>query len=96
MKTASNIVEFQSLRRAEPFRRVVPKEINKEWSPAIHPIYHYPTDETALNTFKYLFYKFKKGIFVQIRDGKIAVFLPFDNQQYVNEWSHLLKIPLEL
>jgi hypothetical protein len=39
------------------------------------------------NTFKYLFYKLKKGCFVQIRNNALTVFLPFSNVHYNNEWS---------
>lgn len=44
-----------------------------------------PNDVT--NTFRYLFYKFKKGIFIKIKDGRMDVFLPFSNKNFVNEWS---------
>lgn len=44
------------------------------------------------NTFLYMFYKFKKGIFIRIKNNKLAVFLPFSNANYRNEWSHLVKI----
>lgn len=39
------------------------------------------------DTFRYLFHKFKKGIFVKIKDGKLKVFLPFSKANYTNEWS---------
>ena len=38
------------------------------------------------NTFDYMFKKFKKGIFVIIRDNKLIVFLPFSNNNYKNNW----------
>ncbi len=38
------------------------------------------------NTFKYMFDKFKKGLFVIIRDNKIALYLPFSNANYKNNW----------
>ena len=38
------------------------------------------------NTFHYIFNKFKKGIFVIIRDNKLIVFLPFSNAKYKNNW----------
>lgn len=44
------------------------------------------------NTFKYIFYKFKKGIFIRIADNKLQTFLPFENTHYKNEFSHILKI----
>jgi hypothetical protein len=39
------------------------------------------------NTFHYIFNKFKKGIFVKIKDNKLSVFLPFSNANFVNEWG---------
>ena len=44
------------------------------------------------NTFRYLFYKFKKGIFVKIRDGELKVFLPFSNKVFTNEWHTRIKV----
>ncbi len=41
---------------------------------------------SVVNTMNYLFYKFKKGIFVIIRDNKLAQFLPFSNYYYKNNW----------
>jgi len=46
----------------------------------------------VLETFRYLFNKFKKGIFVKIVNNKLKVFLPFSNVNFVNEWSHNIKI----
>lgn len=43
--------------------------------------------ESTMNTFKYMFHKFKKGIFVKIQDGELKVFLPFSKASYYNEWS---------
>ncbi len=43
--------------------------------------------ESVNNTLTYLFEKFKKGIFVIIRDNKLAVFLPFSNAHYRNNWE---------
>jgi hypothetical protein len=40
------------------------------------------------NTFNYMFHKFKKGIFIQIRDNQVKVFLPFSKHNFTNEWSH--------
>ena len=44
------------------------------------------------NTFRYMFYKFKKGIFVKIVNNKLRVFLPFSNVRYINEWGNKIKI----
>ena len=45
------------------------------------------------NTFRYIFHKFKKGIYVKIRDGKLVTFLPFSNAHFVNEYSDRLQTP---
>jgi len=44
------------------------------------------------NTFKYIFNKFKKGIFVKIVNNNLKVFLPFSNVNFINEWSKNIKI----
>ena len=46
----------------------------------------------VIDTFRYIFNKFKKGIFVKIKNNKLAVFLPFSKAHFVNEWSKLIKI----
>ena len=42
--------------------------------------------DATLNTFRYIFHKFKKGIFVKIKDKKLKVFLPFSKANFTNEW----------
>ena len=49
------------------------------------------TTQSVMNTFLYLFEKFKKGIFVKIKDNKLVVFLPFSKNNYVNEWGNRMK-----
>ena len=44
------------------------------------------------NTFLYIFYKFKKGIFVSINERKVAAFLPFSNAFFRNEWFNLIQV----
>jgi hypothetical protein len=44
-----------------------------------------------MNTFNYLFHKFKKGVFIQIRKPNL-LFLPFSKKNFVNEWSHKIRI----
>ena len=44
------------------------------------------------DTFNYIFQKFKKGIFIEIKDGQLKSFIPFSKAYYVNEWSDLIKI----
>lgn len=48
--------------------------------------------DAVANTFRYMFHKFKKGIFVKIVDNKVRVFLPFSKAHYVNEWSHKIHV----
>lgn len=47
----------------------------------------------VINTFRYIFNKFKKGIFVKIKDNKLAVFLPFSKNKFINEWADQIQIP---
>ena len=46
----------------------------------------------VLETFRYLFNKFKKGIFIKILNNELKVFLPFSNVNFRNEWSNFIKI----
>ncbi len=47
---------------------------------------------STTNTFRYIFYKFKKGIFIKILNNELKVFLPFSNVNFVNEWHSNIKI----
>ena len=47
---------------------------------------------STINTFEYIFKKFKKGIFVKIVNNELKVFLPFSNVNFLNEWSSNIKI----
>ena len=53
-------------------------------------------EESVKNTFAYLFQKFKKGVLVQIRQGKVVRFLPFSNNFFTNEWHERVDVPEEL
>ena len=44
------------------------------------------------HTFRYIFFKFKKGIFCKFKDGEMSVFLPFSNHNFSNEWSHKILV----
>lgn len=52
----------------------------------------YDTNEDMFQTFEYIFHKFKKGIYVQIVDNQLKVFLPFSNVDYRNEYAKSLQI----
>jgi hypothetical protein len=44
------------------------------------------------NTFLYIYYKFKKGIYICVNDNKLANFLPFSNISFYNDFSQLIKV----
>ena len=46
----------------------------------------------VIDTFRYIFYKFKKGIYIKIEENKLRVFLPFSNAKFVNEWSERIQV----
>jgi len=55
---------------------------------------HYKSiDETSYrNSLKYLFFKIKFGIYVKIQDNKLVMFVPFNNQNFKNNWYDLIKL----
>lgn len=50
------------------------------------------TEKTVMDTFLYLYHKFKKGIYVRIQGGAVKVFLPFSKKNFVNEWADRVQI----
>lgn len=48
--------------------------------------------DSVINTFRYIFYKLKKGIFIKIKNNKLRVFLPFSNVNFKNEWSERINV----
>lgn len=54
--------------------------------------YHNLNCQSVSNTFNYLFHKFKKGIFIQIKDNDVSVMLPFSKYNYTNEWHNNIGI----
>ena len=51
-----------------------------------------PMDKLPVkNMLNYLFYKFKSGTFVEIKDNKISKFVPFYNINFKNNWSDKIK-----
>lgn len=45
-----------------------------------------------INTFHYIFDKFKKGLFIKILNKKLDVFLPFSKVNYQNEWYNKIVV----
>lgn len=98
--TAGDIDQFEEYRDATNGRLCIP-DISFEHnifhdidvSEKVHWAKYQNIDATAVdNTFHYMFDKFKKGIFVKIKDGKMRVFLPFSKKNYINEWSKRIHI----
>lgn len=48
----------------------------------------------AVKTFQYMFYTFKKGIYIRIKDSQVE-FIPFCNTRYTNDWYSKITIPDE-
>jgi DNA-directed RNA polymerase subunit H (RpoH/RPB5) len=48
------------------------------------------TKNSKQNTLNYMFNKFRSGYYVQIRDGKLNMFIPFYNIEFKNNWYHLV------
>lgn len=51
------------------------------------------SSDAMRHMFQYLFFKFKKGMLLQIRDGQLVTFLPFSNAFFVNEWHSRIHVP---
>ena len=61
------------------------KKLEKK-SVMLYKLYKNIDYESIMNTFNYMFKKFKKGVFVIIRNNKLVLFLPFSNFYYKNNW----------
>ena len=46
----------------------------------------------VIDTFRYMFNKFGKGIFVKIVDNKLQAYLPFSKHKFKNEWSGQVRV----
>lgn len=58
-----------------------------------HPVRFFRYGDNWLNTFSYIFEKLKKGIYVQIIDNDVNVFLPFSNVNYCNDYpEHVFNV----
>lgn len=98
--TAGDVEQFQEYRDPTNGRLCIPKiTMTKnrfdtvELPEAVYWEKYKNIPVTAIDdTFSYLFHKFKKGIFIKIKNGKLDVFLPFSKKHFVNEWSDKIKI----
>jgi len=64
---------------------------NIELEDKMYNIYNGYNIDTTYQTFKYLFDKLKKGIYISFRNGKLDVFLPFSNIKYHNNWHDIIE-----
>jgi hypothetical protein len=74
--------------RVEPYGTFVPENTRLN-------LYSSRTPASTMDTFKYLFCKFKKGIYVKIREGRVVTFLPFSNAKFINEWYDRISVAKE-
>ena len=59
---------------------------NRANNGSLIPLYRSINYDSVYNTFEYIFYKFKKGVFVIIQDNKLRCFLPMSNKNYENDF----------
>lgn len=57
----------------------------------IDKIDKYKIDKITMDSLRFIFIKYKRGIFIQIRNKIIKTFLPFNNIKFDNRISNLLK-----
>lgn len=92
------------LRRAEPFRGPAAPlppsnvflsrpEIVRELTARLDlPFHARVSEESTLNTLRYLFFHMRCGIFVAIRGGRLRMFVPFVNKDYRNTWGAAMRL----
>ena len=73
----------------------IKNENNKNILGTLSKLYNKIDITSIIHTFTYMFYKFKKGIFIIIHDGKLVLFLPFSNHNYINNWYDKIYFSLE-
>jgi len=95
--TAGDEEQFQEYRDPTNGQVCIPdinldKNLFKDFNLDISEKYKDVETEDVLHTFRYIFNKFKKGIFIKIKEGKLSVFLPFSKFDFTNEWSDKIKV----
>jgi hypothetical protein len=55
------------------------------------PFHAQTSEESTLNTLRYLFVHMRCGIFVAFRGGQLRLFVPFVNSAYTNTWGGALE-----
>lgn len=93
--TAGDEDQFETYRNKQPLQ---PLDFDMSTNLFILPtqtewdLYKKATIQTVQHTFRYLFFKFKKAIFIQIRNNQVSVMLPFSNVNFINEWHTFIKL----
>lgn len=57
-----------------------------------HKLYNNLNNNSIYNTIKYIFYKIRAGIYVEIKNNKLHNFVPFANKYFVNNWYKNIKL----
>ena len=83
--TAGDEEQFEETRDRLPVVKIT--ELTSVYSFSVWSGYKDISSHHVLNTFRYIFNKFKKGIFISIKNNKVETFLPFSKAKFINEWS---------
>ena len=69
------------------FQKIVPNDYLQYPKELDYSIYQNLNRQSIINTFNYMYYHIRLGIFVQIQDNNILHFVPFNNPNYTNNWD---------
>lgn len=83
--------QFQSRRAYENASSSYDEKTASSYDGSFPEKYSCLSGSDVTNTFRYMFHKFKKGIYVRVKDNKVTHFLPFSKIKYVNEWSDRIR-----
>lgn len=83
--------QFQSRRAYENASASYDEKTASSYDGSFPEKYSCLSGSDVTNTFRYMFHKFKKGIYVRVKDNKVTHFLPFSKIKYVNEWSDRIR-----
>lgn len=61
------------------------------WDQLDCKLYSRLDSRATFNTLRYMFYKFKNGIFLSLTNNKVKAFLSFSNESYINEFDDLIQ-----
>ncbi len=88
--TAGDEEQFEDTRTHQDLNDDIPSY--KSIPINVSDLYCNTTADVSLKTFRYIFNKFKKGIYISIRNNKISTFLPFSKSKFINEWSDQIHV----